>query len=82
MIEKLLVLLISIYQRTLSLLIGNQCRFHPSCSQYTKEAIEIHGSLKGCWLGLRRISHCHPWHEGGYDPVPGSENLEGRMTSK
>ncbi|MEX2131992.1 MAG: membrane protein insertion efficiency factor YidD [Pseudohongiellaceae bacterium] len=62
--------LISIYQHTLSLLIGNQCRFYPTCSHYTREAIEIHGLARGGLLGARRISCCHPWHPGGYDPVP------------
>ena len=70
MIKRLAIKLITLYQLTLSLLIGNQCRFYPSCSQYTKEAIEAHGLRRGAWLGLRRISHCHPWHAGGHDPVP------------
>ncbi|HAG72623.1 MAG TPA: membrane protein insertion efficiency factor YidD [Gammaproteobacteria bacterium] len=70
MLKALLIRLISLYQVTLSLLIGQQCRFYPSCSQYTKEAIEIHGSLRGSYLGIRRICSCHPWHEGGIDPVP------------
>ena len=70
MIKSLLIRLITLYQLTLSFLIGNQCRFHPTCSQYTKEAIEQHGSLKGSMLGAKRICSCHPWHEGGYDPVP------------
>ena len=70
MFSRVAVCLITLYQYTLSLLIGTQCRFYPSCSQYTKEAIQTHGFLRGTALGLRRISHCHPWHEGGFDPVP------------
>ena len=73
MLKTLLIRLITFYQLTLSLLIGNDCRFYPSCSQYTKEAIEKHGSIKGSWLGVRRICSCHPWHEGGFDPVPDTE---------
>ena len=72
MVKTYLIKLITLYQKTLSLLVGRQCRFEPSCSQYTKEAIELHGSIKGTILGARRISRCHPWHEGGYDPVPNS----------
>ncbi len=62
------------YQLTLSPFIGNQCRFHPSCSNYAMEAVEIHGALKGSWLALRRIGRCHPWGGSGYDPVPGHED--------
>lgn len=81
MLDKLLIRLITLYQLSLSLLIGNQCRFHPTCSQYTKEAIEKHGSARGSWLGFRRICNCHPWHEGGYDPVPESMNPPDQLTS-
>jgi putative membrane protein insertion efficiency factor len=70
MLTKLIIKLITFYQFTLSFFIGNQCRFYPSCSHYTKEAIKIHGLLKGGWIGVKRIASCHPWHEGGYDPVP------------
>ncbi len=66
----LLLFLIHVYQRILSPLLGSHCRFHPSCSAYSAEAIERHGALRGGWLALRRMSHCHPYHEGGYDPVP------------
>lgn len=65
---------IRLYQRLLSPLMGARCRYHPSCSHYTVEAIEIHGPLKGTWMGIRRIGRCHPFHEGGLDPVPGSES--------
>ena len=64
------VILIRLYQWTLSPLIGPTCRFEPSCSQYALEAIRRFGFFRGCWLGVRRIGRCHPWHPGGYDPVP------------
>jgi putative membrane protein insertion efficiency factor len=58
------------YQLAISPWLGRNCRFYPSCSQYTLEAIERHGALKGLWLGVRRVSRCHPFHPGGHDPVP------------
>jgi putative membrane protein insertion efficiency factor len=64
------VVLIRLYQLTLSPLLGPHCRFAPSCSQYTLEAIARHGLLRGALLGARRLGRCHPFHEGGFDPVP------------
>ena len=66
----LLIALIRIYQLFISPLLGNHCRFYPSCSQYAREALEQHGVMRGIWLALRRLLRCHPWHEGGIDPVP------------
>ena len=65
-----LLLLIRAYQLSLSLLIGRQCRFEPSCSHYMADAIREHGVVKGVILGSKRLGRCHPWHDGGYDPVP------------
>ncbi|RIK10303.1 MAG: membrane protein insertion efficiency factor YidD [Acidobacteria bacterium] len=62
--------LIRLYQMTLSKLIGAQCRYMPSCSQYTLEAIRRFGFFRGGWMGARRIGRCHPWADGGHDPVP------------
>ncbi len=70
MLSRLLLALITLYRWTLSPLLGPCCRFYPSCSQYTADAIRHHGPLRGSWLGLRRLARCHPWHAGGYDPVP------------
>jgi putative membrane protein insertion efficiency factor len=66
----LLIALIRVYQLFVSPLLGNHCRFYPSCSQYAREAIEQHGALRGGWLAIRRLLRCHPWHPGGVDPVP------------
>jgi hypothetical protein len=68
--RKILIWLIRAYQLLISPLFGNHCRFYPSCSQYAVEAIDRYGVLMGCWLALRRVLCCHPWHPGGIDPVP------------
>ena len=62
--------LIRFYQRFLSPLLGSNCRYLPTCSHYTYEAIEKYGVAQGGWMGIKRIARCHPWHPGGYDPVP------------
>lgn len=62
--------LIRFYQHYISPLTPPACRYTPTCSQYTYEAIQKYGALKGCWLGLKRICRCHPWGGSGYDPVP------------
>lgn len=62
--------LIRFYQLIISPLLGPRCRFYPTCSHYTQEAIQTHGLLCGTWLGIKRISRCHPGNEGGVDPVP------------
>lgn len=64
---------IRLYQFLLSPWVGNQCRFYPTCSEYARQAIDDHGALRGSWLAVRRLSRCHPWQEGGFDPVPGRE---------
>lgn len=68
--KTLLILLIRFYQRFISPLSPPACRFTPTCSQYTLEAIQKYGALKGTWLGIKRICRCHPWGGSGYDPVP------------
>lgn len=65
-----LVWLIRGYQLLISPWLGSRCRFHPSCSQYAIEALRRHGLIRGSLLAVRRIGRCHPWHPGGYDPVP------------
>jgi len=70
MIRRFFILLIKGYSYLISPFMGNNCRYTPTCSAYTQEAVEKHGVIKGLWLGVKRISRCHPWHEGGYDPVP------------
>lgn len=65
--------LIRVYQWFISPVLGTQCRYWPSCSRYTLEAVEMHGLVKGGWLGLKRIARCNPWGSWGYDPVPTRE---------
>ena len=69
----LLLLIIKLYRLLLSPWLGRSCRFYPTCSQYSEQAIRQHGAIKGSWLTLCRIGRCHPWHEGGYDPVPDTD---------
>lgn len=68
--RRFFISLIACYKVLLSPFLGNNCRFHPSCSSYAQQAIAEHGVIKGSWLALRRLLKCHPWHEGGLDPVP------------
>ncbi len=68
--KSLLLLLLRGYQYAISPLLGPHCRFYPSCSHYACEAVHRHGALKGSWLTLRRLGRCHPYHPGGFDPVP------------
>lgn len=66
----LFVILIRLYQKALSPFLGNNCRFHPTCSEYMAQAVTKYGVFKGGWLGMKRIGKCHPMHPGGFDPVP------------
>jgi putative membrane protein insertion efficiency factor len=69
-IASVLVALLTGYKRLISPILPSACRFYPTCSVYMREAILLHGSARGVWLGLRRLGRCHPFHEGGADPVP------------
>ncbi|MEI6721179.1 MAG: membrane protein insertion efficiency factor YidD [Betaproteobacteria bacterium] len=69
--KTLLRALIRFYRYFLSPMSGPSCRFYPSCSEYADEALRCHGAARGSWLAAKRIACCHPWHAGGYDPVPG-----------
>ena len=62
--------LLRIYRYLLSPLLGPRCRFMPSCSEYAMQALHTHGAVRGGWLSTRRLCKCHPWHPGGFDPVP------------
>ncbi len=69
-LRKIFIFPIRVYQRCISPFYPPRCRFYPSCSEYTAEAIEMHGVVLGIWLGIKRICRCNPWFEGGFDPVP------------
>jgi uncharacterized protein len=66
--SRCLIGLVRVYQITLSPIIGRQCRFHPTCSNYFIGAVEKYGAARGAWRGIKRICRCHPWHPGGIDP--------------
>lgn len=67
--KKISIILINFYQKIISPLLGNHCRFYPSCSEYTKQAIEKYGFFKGSFKGFLRILRCNPFNQGGYDPL-------------
>ncbi len=68
--QRLLIWLLGVYKRWVSPFLPSACRFHPTCSVYASEAIQKHGVGRGCWLALKRLARCHPFHPGGFDPVP------------
>ena len=70
----LMIGIVKAYQTLISPLFPPTCRFYPSCSQYAIEAISSHGALRGGWLAIKRIAKCHPFHAGGFDPVPTKTN--------
>jgi hypothetical protein len=72
-VGRFFIWLISIYQRLVSPLMGPCCRFHPTCSEYAKEALESHGLVMGIWLTIKRLSKCHPLGGSGFDPVPSGD---------
>jgi putative membrane protein insertion efficiency factor len=76
--KRVLIALVRGYQLLVSPFLGNNCRYYPSCSAYTIEAMEKWGPLRGIWMGIKRVSRCHPWHEGGVDPVPDPPHRDGR----
>jgi uncharacterized protein len=68
--KTVLIALLRFYRYAISPMLGRNCRFHPTCSEYAIEAVQRHGALRGGWLALKRVGRCHPFHPGGYDPVP------------
>jgi len=70
--KMLIIYIVKLYQYLISPMLGNNCRFYPTCSNYMIESLNRFGILKGGWLGIKRISKCHPFHEGGIDYVPKS----------
>ncbi|MBC2851106.1 membrane protein insertion efficiency factor YidD [Cetobacterium sp. 8H] len=77
-LKKIILVIIRFYQKYISIFLGKNCIFQPTCSKYTYDAIEIHGILKGSYLGIKRILRCHPYSQGGYDPVPPAKKCGGK----
>ena len=80
--KKIFILFIRFYQKFISPLFPAKCRYYPTCSQYTLEAIQEYGAIKGTYLGIKRILRCHPFHEGGYDQVPKRKNKNSEEKEK
>jgi putative membrane protein insertion efficiency factor len=70
MLSQMVIGFVKLYQKTVSLLFPSTCRFYPSCSEYTIQAIEKYGIMPGGFMGIKRLLRCHPFHPGGYDPLP------------
>ena len=68
--KTVLIALVRFYRYAISPMLGRNCRFHPTCSEYAIEALERHGALRGGWMAAKRVGRCHPFNRGGYDPVP------------
>jgi len=68
--RRLILGALTVYRYALSPLMGPRCRFEPSCSAYASDSVSRFGAIRGGWLGIKRVCKCHPWHPGGYDPVP------------
>lgn len=79
--SSLLIWLLRGYQLLLSPMLGQNCRFYPSCSGYAIEALRSHGAARGGWLTLRRVCRCHPWNDGGFDPVPPAPHKNSSTTA-
>ena len=71
--KHVLIGLLKVYRAVISPLYGNVCKFHPTCSAYALDAVQMHGAVKGTWLTMKRLVRCHPWSLGGYDPVPATD---------
>lgn len=67
---RLLLIFIKAYQYLISPMLGPSCRFTPTCSEYAAQAVKKYGAIKGVWMSVKRVGRCHPWHDGGYDPLP------------